>query len=133
MTVRDIVATHPRPTDVDRDLLVRCVEECIDCAAVCTGCSDACLAEPDVGELVRCIRLCLDCADVCSATARVVLRQTEAEHAVLRQAVEACAAACRASGDECARHAGHHEHCRVCEQSCRRCQAACDALAAALG
>jgi hypothetical protein len=133
VAIREIIGTHPTPASVDRDLLVRCIEECVDCAAVCTGCSDACLAEPDVAEMVRCIRLCLDCADVCSATARLVLRQTEAEHAVLRPVVEACAAACLASGDECARHASHHEHCRVCEQSCRRCEAACDALAAALG
>ena len=89
MTIRELIGTHPTPTSVDRDLLVRCVEECVDCAAVCTGCSDACLAEPDVAELVRCIRLCLDCADVCGTTARVVTRQTEAEHAVLRRVVEA--------------------------------------------
>jgi hypothetical protein len=41
----------------------------------CTGCSDACLAEPDVAELVRCIRLCLDCSDLCAVTARIVTRQ----------------------------------------------------------
>jgi hypothetical protein len=39
--------------------------------------------------------------------------------------LEACAATCKSCGDECARHARHHEHCRVCEQACRRCEQAC--------
>jgi hypothetical protein len=133
MTIRDIIGSHPRPSDVDREVLVRCIEECLDCAGVCTGCADACLAEPDVAELVGCIRRCLDCADVCIATARVSARQTETDRAVLRQAVAACASECRACGDECERHAAHHVHCRICAETCRRCEAACDALVAALG
>ena len=45
---------------------------------------------------------------------------------------EACAAACRACGDECERHAQHHEHCRVCAESCRRCEEGCNRLLQAL-
>jgi hypothetical protein len=52
---------------------------------------------------------------------------------VLRASVEACATACRVCGDECDRHASHHEHCRLCAESCRRCEEACRALLAALG
>jgi hypothetical protein len=34
-------------------------------------------------------------------------------------------------GDECERHAQHHEHCRICEEVCRVCERACnDALTA---
>jgi hypothetical protein len=128
MAVQDMLGAHPRPTSVDREVLARCIAECLDCAAACTSCPDACLAEPDVAEFVRCIRLCLDCGDVCVAAARLVTRQIEAEAAVLRPAIEACAAACRASGDECERPASHHEHCRLCAESCRRCEAACDAV-----
>jgi hypothetical protein len=133
VSVRDIMQTHPQPTGLDRDVLVRCIDECLDCAATCTGCADACLAEPDVQELVRCIRLCLDCSDVCTTTARVLTRQTAADPAVLRAVTEACLAACRTSRDECERHASHHEHCRLCVESCRRCIEACDALLAAIG
>ena len=133
MTIRPIIDTHPKPTSLDREALVRCIDECIACGATCTGCADACLAEPDVADMVRCIRLCLDCSDICAATARVVTRQTEVELAVLRALVETCAAACRACGDECQRHASHHEHCRLCAEECRRCQQACEALLAALG
>jgi Domain of Unknown Function (DUF326) len=129
VTVRDIIATHPQPTSLDRDALVRCIDECSDCAATCTSCADACLAEDDLQEMVRCIRLCLDCADLCVATGRIVTRQTTPDVGVLRAAIQACAAACAASGEECERHT-HHEHCRLCAEACRRCEQACDGLLA---
>ena len=84
MTVRAMLEAHPRSSVLDRDLLVRCIEECVDCAATCTSCADADLAEPDVAEMVRCIRLCLDCADTCQATGRILIRQTEPDLGVLR-------------------------------------------------
>ena len=33
VTVREMIETHPRPTSIDRDALVRCVDECFECAA----------------------------------------------------------------------------------------------------
>ena len=89
MTVRDVIKTHPKPTGVDHNALLRCIEECLDCTATCTSCADADLAEPDVHEMVRCIRLCLDCADACATTARIVIRQTEPDLRVMRAMVEA--------------------------------------------
>jgi hypothetical protein len=48
--------------------------------------------------------------------------------------VEACLEACRTCGEECERHADHHDHCRVCAEACRRCEQACeDALSALPG
>jgi hypothetical protein len=82
--------------------------------------------------MVRCIRLCLDCADLCVAAGRMVTRQTELDFGVVRATVEACAAACRTSGDECGRHAHHHEHCRICAETCRRCERSCSELLAAM-
>jgi hypothetical protein len=128
-----MITTHPQPTSVDQDALVRCIEECLDCAASCTSCADACLGEQEVQEFVRCIRLNLDCADACEATGRIVTRETATDADVLRAAIEACAVACRACGEECKRHAGHHEHCRVCSQSCASCEQACNDLLAAIG
>jgi hypothetical protein len=132
MTVRELIETHPHPTSTDREVLVRCIEDCFECAATCTGCADACLAEDDVRELVRCIRLCLDCADACVATGRIVIRQTEPDFGVIRATIEACWTACRACGEECERHAHHHEHCRICAETCRRCEQACNDLLAAI-
>jgi len=133
MTVREMIKAHPQPGNLDRDALLRCIEDCFDCAATSTSCADACLGENDLPELVRCIRLCLDCADVCEATGRIVTRQTAADLGVIRAMIEACAAACRACGQECERHAAHHEHCRICAEVCRRCEQACDDLVAKIG
>ena len=133
MTIQEIIQTHPQPSSLDREAMVRCITECLDCAATCTSCADADLAEPDVKDLVRCIRLCLDCSDICTTTGRVVTRQTEVDLGVLRSTVETCAVACRASAEECDRHAAHHEHCRLCAETCRRCEEACNALLAAIG
>jgi hypothetical protein len=133
VTVREVIAAHPRPTSLDRDVLLRCIDECFDCAATCTSCADACLGEPDVAELVRCVRLCLDCADACDTTGRIVTRQTEPDLGVVRAVVEACATTCRVCGDECERHAAHHEHCRISAEVCRRCERACNELLAAIG
>jgi hypothetical protein len=133
MTVSEIIERHPRASSLDRDLMLRCIDDCFECAATCTGCADACLGEADVVELVRCVRLNLDCADVCDAAGRVVTRQTESDVGVVRAAIEACIVTCRECAEECERHAVHHDHCRVCAEVCRRCEQACSALLVSIG
>lgn len=132
MSFEEIIKLHPQPTSVDREVLVRCIHECLDCGATCTACADASLAEDHLQELVRVIRLSLDCADTCDATGRVVARQTAPDLGLMRATVAACVASCVACAEECQRHASHHEHCRVCAEECRRCQQACDELLAAI-
>jgi hypothetical protein len=129
----EIIKLHPQPTSLDREALLRCVDECFDCVVSCTSCADADLAENDVREMVRCIRLCLDCADACDATGRIVTRQTEPDLRLISAIVEACATACLVCAEECERHAAHHEHCRACAEVCRRCKKACDDLLATIG
>jgi Domain of Unknown Function (DUF326) len=128
MHVREMLRTYPRDFNVDLELLARTVETLEDCANTCSQCADACLAEPDLERLAKCIRLNLDCAALCSATASVLTRQTEYDANVTRPALEACIAACRSCGDECARHAEMMEHCRVCAEVCRSCETACREL-----
>src|ERR1700741_3539442 len=132
MRVRDMLEAHRRPSSLDRDLLVSCIEDCIDCAATCTSDADADLAEPTVQEMLRCIRLCLDCADVCDATGRILIRQLEPDTAVLRVAIEDCTVACHSCAEECEKHAAHHEHCRICAEVCRRCEQSCRDLLATI-
>ena len=131
--VSELLATHPRPTEVDREALARCIAESYDCARSCTICADADLAEKDVAEMRRCVRLCLDCADVCIATGRMISRQTEYEVGTARAQVESCRQSCATCAEECGRHAQHHEHCKLCAETCRRCEAACAALLDAIG
>lgn len=130
MQVQEMIATHPDVRGNTADRLLRCIEECYGCAQACTSCADACIAEPQVARLKQCIRLNLDCADMCAATGAMASRRTGSNIEVLRATIEACETACRACGDECRRHAGEHEHCRICADACMRCAEACrDAMA----
>jgi hypothetical protein len=58
----------------------------------------------------------------------VTSRQADYDADVTKPLLRACVAICKSCGDECERHAQHHEHCRVCEQACRRCEQACRVL-----
>jgi hypothetical protein len=130
---RRMLDAYPREFNVDRDLLVRCIETCSDCAESCTQCADDCLGEEIVQELTTCIRLNLDCADICATTGRVVSRRTGYDAAVTGALLRACIAACGSCADECEIHAAHGmEHCRVCAEECRRCEQACGELLAAI-
>ena len=122
---KEMLEAHPAPAQVDRDLLARCIDECLACLQSCTACADADLAEEDVAEMRRCIRLCLDCADVCDATARLLSRQTDYVAETARAQVASCRELCAICARECERHADHHEHCRLCGEESRRCEQAC--------
>jgi hypothetical protein len=124
--------TYPRDFNLDAGVLATTIEALNDCAQACSACADDCLSEEHVQNLIKCIRLNLDCADVCSTTMRVVSRQTEYDANVTRPLLEACAAACRACGDECESHAQMHEHCKVCAEACRRCEQACQEMLSAM-
>ena len=130
---RQMLDAYPREVDVDRALLVRCIEACSDCAGSCTQCADDCLGEDGVQDLTTCIRLNLDCADICVTTGRVVSRRTGYDAAITGAMLRACIEACRGCAGECETHATHGmEHCRVCAEECRRCERACQELLAAI-
>jgi hypothetical protein len=117
---------------VDASLLSAAIDALGDCAQACTADADADLRENDAAMLI-CIRLCLDCTDVCTATVAVISRRAAYGEAVIAPLLEACIATCARCAEECERHAGTHEHCRICGQACRRCEQACrDLLAAAM-
>lgn len=126
-TVEQMLSSHPQHSG-DAGELARTVQALLACAQACTACADACLGEERVADLVTCIGLDLDCADICAATARVLSRQTAHGAELTRALLEACATACRGCGEECARHADMHEHCRVCAEACTACEEACRAL-----
>ena len=128
-----MLETHPWPGHVDRQKLATCIEACYECSGACTLCADACMSEESAAELRKCIRLNLDCADICDTTGRVIARQTEYDAGTSKAQIQACVEACETCGEECKRHADHHEHCRVCAEACRNCAEACRQLAAAMG
>lgn len=130
--VQTMLNTYPKDLgDIDREKLVQCIEACFECARVCTACADACLSEEMMPDLAKCIRTDLDCAEICTVTGNVLTRRTGYDANVARALLEACRLACHACAEECARHAGMHEHCRVCAEACRNCEQACAALLSA--
>jgi len=133
MRTAEMIASSPARTGVDPELLARTIDALVACAQTCTACADACLSEEMVAEMRACIRTDLDCADVCDTTARVLSRQTAYNADVTRALLQACIQVCRTCGDECASHADHHEHCRICAEACRACEQACSELLAAIG
>lgn len=129
-----MLETYPQDLGgADRQKLQECIEACFECQQACTACADACLSEDMVAQLTTCIRTNLDCADICGTTGRALSRHTGYDANLTRAFLEACAAGCKACGDECGKHAEMHEHCRVCAQACRRCEAACRSLLGSLG
>jgi hypothetical protein len=129
---RQMLDSHPRTVNLDAGVLAATIDALSGCAQACTADIDADLSEQDLAEMVRCIRLCLDCIDVCTATVGVTSRLAEYDADVIRPLLEACVAICKSCGDECQRHAPHHEHCRICAEACRRCEQACRELLAVM-
>lgn len=128
-----MIQTFPGSVTLDRERLARAIDTLVTCSQACTACADACLAEDSVADLRECIRTDLDCADVCDTTARVLSRHVGVDREVTRAVLQACVAACRRCGDDCAEHAQMHDHCRVCAEACRACEEACTELLGAMG
>lgn len=113
-----ILSTHPSADANALVLVARVLRRLDECVQVSQICADACLAADEVASLRMCIRLNLDCAAVCAAGAAVVGRLVAPDGAVLRAVLDACVAACEACATECRRHAAHHDHCRICAETC---------------
>lgn len=127
-----MLRTYPADITMDRDLLARCIDACLDCSQACTACADSCLSEKEIDMLRKCIRTNLDCADVCDATGRILSRHTGYDANITRSLVTACMWACKSCGDECAKHS-HMRHCEVCAEACRKCEQACGEVLNAIG
>lgn len=124
-----MIDAHPRGAgSIDKEKLAEGIAACFECAQTCTVCADACLGEDMVSDLSACIRTDLDCADICTTTGNILSRQTGRNTGVTRAVLQACRTACAVCAEECESHAGMHEHCRICAEACRRCEAACASL-----
>lgn len=125
---RDMIDAAPYPIEFDADELAAAIDAAGDCSQTCTACAASDLAEDDVKDMRRCISLCSDCADVCTTTARVLSRDTRYDPLLVQRQLQACVRACASCAEECAKHAQHHHHCAICEETCRTCEAACKKL-----
>lgn len=102
-----------------------CIQACNACAVACEHCASACLEEDNMEAMRRCIVLDRDCADLCRMAAALMARGSYQATAFC----QLCAKACRACGEECARH--QHDHCQQCAQACLRCAEECESMAKA--
>lgn len=114
----EVIADANVKLATDADTLGGVIDTLFECAASCTVCADACLAEDDPRKLRDCITLNNVCAEICTATARSLARVTQGSYAVLRKQLEACIEACRTCGEECRSHAEMHAHCAACADAC---------------
>lgn len=120
---------HPLEAEFDTALVAGTVAALQECASICTLCADSCLHEESVVEMRTCITLNQDCASICTATAQILSRRIEGvDEAEVTELLRTCARICEACSRECARHAGHMEHCAICAEACRECANACEQL-----
>jgi hypothetical protein len=112
----DLASSHEHA----QDELLECVEECLNCHAVCTMTLQHCMAKGgDLTEL-NLVGLLLDCAEICQTSANFMLRGSP-YHVVT---CGACAELCRACATACSAVAGDEQmtHCaEVCEECAESC------------
>src|SRR5262249_57600371 len=48
---KEMLEAHPWPAQMAREVLVRCIDECLACVQSCTACADASVAEDEVADL----------------------------------------------------------------------------------
>jgi hypothetical protein len=125
--IKQMFSTHPVDPSSDHSKAIEAITAVYSCAEACTACADACLGEEDPKEMRDCIRSCTDCADICIATGRILSRLTATNKEIAGAQLRACRTACEISAGICGAHGSHCEHCRICEEACRRSAAACKA------
>ena len=99
-----------------------CTDVCLECLIACERCITDCIA----ADNKTCIILCRDCADICALCARFEARGSQFAHDLHTL----CAKICRACSLECAKHAAHHESCKICAETCKKCAEICEELSA---
>lgn len=121
MSIRKMISLHPavKASGHVNEPLGTAVHHAMYCAKMALSCAEACAAE----GMSQCARTCNDCADVCEATARLGLRRSGDNNAILIEMLEFCARVCEACAAECEKH--DHDHCRLCAQMCRECAEDC--------
>jgi hypothetical protein len=66
----------------------------------------------------------LNCADICEPPGRCCPGTTGYAN-VTKAILEACRVVCGCCAADCETHAGRHEHCRLCGEARKRCEATC--------
>ena len=116
---------HEHEHEHAQDELLECVEECLNCHAVCTMTLQHCLAKGGGAHTeLNLVALLLDCAEMCQTSANFMLRGSP--YHVLT--CGACAELCRACENAC-RALPNDEQVAHCADVCAECSASCGSMA----
>lgn len=114
--------THGASEEHEHDAMQECIEECLNCHAVCTMTAQHCLVKGGEHADVSLVGMLLDCAESCQVSANFMLRGSPYHTIMCAACAELCRAceeACRAiPGDEQMEHCA--EVCAACAETCAR-------------
>lgn len=109
---------------VQTDTLRSCIEECMNCHAVCQETVNHCLQQGGHHAEAGHIRLLLDCVEICQTSANFMLRGSPFHV----RTCAACSEICQACAEDCEQMGGD-ERMRACAEACRRCAESCASMA----
>lgn len=107
-----------------REKMMQCIEDCLQCAGICAHCSAHCLGMGGEHASKRHQTIMRDCAEMCAVAASFMARQSEHATHVCKE----CAEICRQCGQSCERLAGGDKTMTRCAQLCMRCADSCSAM-----
>ena len=113
--------SHPAAAHTNDDMQA-CIDECLNCHAVCTSTLAHCLEMGGPHTEAAHLRLMLDCAEICQTSANFMLRGSPLHMLTCG----ACAEVCARCAEDCAKFGGDQmmqdcaAACRTCADSCRR-------------
>jgi hypothetical protein len=117
---RQLIDCHPTGYHtLDRKKLEAAILALYESAQAATANADAILNANLIRDMTDCLRSCLDAADVAETAAKVLSRATGYDPSITGPVLAAAAATLERCGEECARHASMHMHCRLCAETCR--------------
>jgi hypothetical protein len=105
------------------DAMQECIEECVNCHAVCTMTLQHCIATGGDHTEVNLLGILLDCAEICQTSANFMLRGSP-YHIVT---CAACTELCRACEQAC-RALANDEQLAHCQEVCAACAESCDRM-----
>jgi hypothetical protein len=110
--------------DHEHGAMQECIEDCLNCHAVCTMTLQYCLLEGGEHADANLIGALLDCAEMCQVSANFMLRGSP-YHALT---CSACADLCRACEEICRSIEGD-EQLEHCASVCAECAESCERMA----
>lgn len=110
----------------EHDAMQECIEECLNCHAVCTMTAQHCLVKGGEHADVNVVGVLLDCAELCQVSGNFMLRGSPF-HALT---CAACAELCRTCEELCRSVAGDDEQMDHCADVCAACGDSCEQMAA---